>query len=58
MVKNPSAMWETQGQSLGREGPLEKGMDTHSSILPGDPINTGVWQAIVQTLGSQRIRPH
>ena len=26
-------MWETQGQSLGREDPLEKGMATHRSIL-------------------------
>ena len=24
---------ETQVQSLGQEGPLEKGMETHSSIL-------------------------
>ena len=32
-VKNLSAMWETQVQSLGLEGPLEKGMATHSSIL-------------------------
>ena len=33
IVKNPSAMQETQVQSLGREDPLEKGMATHSSIL-------------------------
>ena len=33
MVKNLSAMQETQVQSLGQEDPLEKGMDTHSSIL-------------------------
>ena len=33
MVKNLPAMWETQLQSLGQEDPLEKGMDTHSSIL-------------------------
>ena len=26
-------MQETQGQSLGQEDPLEKGMATHSSIL-------------------------
>ena len=32
-VKNPSAMHETQVQSLGREYPLEKEMATHSSIL-------------------------
>ena len=33
LVKNPSAMWETWDQSLGWEGPLEKGTATHSSIL-------------------------
>ena len=35
-VKNPPAMWETQGiqvWSLGREDPLEEGMTTHSGIL-------------------------
>ena len=33
MVKNPSAMQETQVQSLGWENSLEKEMATHSSIL-------------------------
>ena len=33
MVKNLPAMQETQVQSLGWEDPLEKGMETHSSIL-------------------------
>ena len=33
LVKNPSAMRETWVQSLGWEGPLEKGTATHSSIL-------------------------
>ena len=33
MVKNLSAMQETQGQSLGWEDPLEKGIATHFSIL-------------------------
>ena len=33
MVKNPPAVQETQVQSLGQEGPLGKGMATHSSIL-------------------------
>ena len=31
-VKNPPAMQEAWVQSLGQEGPLEKGMATHSSI--------------------------
>ena len=33
MVKNPSAMQETQVQSLGQEDPLEKELATHFSIL-------------------------
>ena len=33
MVKNLPAVQETQVQSLGQEGPLEKGMATHSTIL-------------------------
>ena len=33
IVKNLSAMKETQVQSLGQEDPLEKGMGTNSSIL-------------------------
>ena len=33
MVKKLPAMWETWVWSLGREGPLEKGMATHSGIL-------------------------
>ena len=32
-VKNPPAVQETQGWSLGREDPMEKEMATHSSIL-------------------------
>ena len=33
MVKNLPAMRESGVQSLGWEDPLEKGMETHSSIL-------------------------
>ena len=33
MVKNLSAVQETQVQSLSWEDPLEEGMTTHSSIL-------------------------
>ena len=32
-LKHLPAMWETWVRSLGREGPLEKEMATHSSIL-------------------------
>ena len=34
-VKNLPAMQETWVRSLGREGPLEKRMATHSSVLAG-----------------------
>ena len=33
LVKNLPTMQETQVQSLGREDPMEKEMETHSSIL-------------------------
>ena len=33
LVNNLPAMWKTWVQSLGWEGPLEKGKATHSSIL-------------------------
>ena len=33
MIKRLPVMWETQIQSLGREGLLEKEMATHSSVL-------------------------
>ena len=36
MVKNPPAMQETRGQSLGWEDPLEKGMATIPVFLPGE----------------------
>ena len=55
MVKNPSAMQETQVQSLGREDPLEKGMATHSSI----PAWINPWTEKpggLQFMGSQGVR--
>jgi len=36
MVKNLPAMWKICVRSLGQEGPLEKGMATHSIFLPGE----------------------
>jgi len=51
MVKNLPAIQETQFRSLGRDGPLEKGKATHSSILawripwteePGGPQSAGL----------------
>ena len=32
-LKRQPPMWETRVRSLGREGPLEKELATHSSIL-------------------------
>ena len=47
-VKNLPAMWETWVRSLGQEGPLEKGVATHSSILAWRiPMDRGAWQATV-----------
>ena len=48
MVKNPLAMGETWLQSLDGEDHLEKGMDTHSSIVAWEnPMNRGAWWATV-----------
>ena len=33
LLKSPPALQETRVRSLGQEGPLQKGMATHSSIL-------------------------
>ena len=53
MVKNLPAMRETKVQSLGLEGPLQKGKVAHSSIL--------AWRILwkkepsgLQSVGSQR----
>ena len=54
MIKNLSAIQETQVQSLGWEDPLEKGMATHSRVL--------VWRIPwteepggLQSMGSQTV---
>ena len=47
-VKNPPAMWETWVKSLRWEDPLEKGMETHSSILAlRIPMDREAWPATV-----------
>ena len=38
MVRNPPAMQEPQVGSLGREDPLQEGLETHSTILPGESL--------------------
>ena len=53
MAKNPPAMQETQGRSLGWEDPLKKGMATHSSILAWRIPWTE--ETGVQSMGSQRV---
>ena len=52
MVKNPSAMQETQVQSLGREHPLEK---KYSCL--GKPIDRGAWQAAVHGVTKELAMP-
>ena len=49
LVKNLPATWEIPVRLLGQEGPLEKGMATHSSIL--------AWRVpwTVESMGSQRV---
>ena len=57
MVKNLPAMQElqeTQVQSLGQEDPLEKGMATHSSILPWRILWTEE-PGVLQSMGSQGV---
>ena len=55
MVKNLSAMQETQARSLDQEDPLEKGMVTHSSILAWKIPRTEE-AGRLQSMGSQRVR--
>ena len=56
MVKNLPAMQETQVQSLGQEGPIEKAMVTHSNILAWK-IPWTVEPGRLQSMRSQRIGP-
>ena len=57
MVKNPPAVRETWGQSLGWEDPLEERIATHSSILAWRiPTDTGDWQATVHGVAKSRTR--
>ena len=54
MVKNRSAMQETQVQSLGWEDPLEKEMATHSST-PAWKIPWTEEPGRLQSMGWQRV---
>ena len=55
MVKNLPALQETQVQSLGQEGPLEKGVATHSRILAWGIAQTEEPDGL-QSVGSTRVR--
>ena len=55
IVKNLPVVWETQAQSLVKEGPLEKEMATHSSIL-AQRIPWIEEPGGLQSLGLQRVR--
>ena len=55
MVKNLPVIQETRVWSLGWEGPLEKKMATHSSILTWE-IPWTEEPGRLQSMGSQRIR--
>ena len=56
MVKILPVMQETQVQSLGWEDPLEKGLDTHSSILAWRiPWTEGTWWATVLWVATEQL---
>ena len=54
MVKNSPTMQETQLRSLDQEGPLEKGMATHSSILAWKIASTEEPGGL-KSMGSKRV---
>ena len=50
-------MWETWVWSLGWEGSLEEGMETHSSILAWRiPMDREAWQATVRGVAQSQTR--
>ena len=49
-------MQETLVQSLGWEDSLEEGMATHSTFLPVEFHDRGVWQATVHGTGKNQTR--
>ena len=55
MIKHPPAVHKTGVRSLGREDPLEKGMEMHSSILAWR-IPWTEEPGRLQSMGSQRVR--
>ena len=56
LVKNLCAMWETWIWSLGWEETVEKGIETHSSILAWRiPMDRGAWRATVHGVTKSRV---
>ena len=55
MVKNLSAMQETQVRPLGWEYPLKKGMTTHSSILVWRSLWKRNLASYIQSMGLPRV---
>ena len=50
-------MWETWVRSLGWEGSLEEGMETHYSILAWRiPMDREAWQATVRGVAQSQTR--
>ena len=57
MVRSTPAMQETQVQSLGQKDFLEKGMETHSSILAWRiPWTRETWWATVHKVAKSQIQ--
>ena len=57
VYKNPLAMQEMWGSSLGQEDPLEEEMPIHFSILTWNiPLTEELGR--LQSMGSQRVRHH
>ena len=54
MVKNPLAKQEMEFQFLGQEGPLEKEMATHCTVLAWEMLWTEEPSGL-QSMGSQRV---
>ena len=54
-IKRLPTVWETWVQSLGQEDPLEKEMETHSSILAWKIPWAGE-RSRLRSMGSQRVR--
>ena len=57
IVKNLPAMQDSRVHSLGQEDPLEKGMETHSSILAWR-IPWSEEPGGLQSMGSQSVRQY